>query len=142
MQPLVPPQAQAQAVPTHQPQAQAVPVPPVLPIGMHNVPFAVGQSGHPPNAQLLYGLLVPQNNEDHLLSVRQPMIVMYNCMIPKCFTCNLKYDPNFMCAPHNMVIRSKLGLLLMAAKFDAKTIQMGTTVSITSHVLEGNCQVQ
>ena len=89
MQPLVPPQAQAQAVPTHQPQAQAIPPPPVLPIGMDSVPLAVGQSGHPPNAQLLYGPLVPQNDEDHLLS------------------CDLKYDPNFMCAPHNMVIRSK-----------------------------------
>ena len=44
------------------PQAQAVPLPPVLPIGMCNVPLAVGQSDHPPNAQLLYGLLVPQND--------------------------------------------------------------------------------
>ena len=85
MQPLVPPKAEAQAVQTHQPQAQAVPLPPVLPIGMHNVPLAVGQSGHPPNAQLLYGPPVPQN-EDRLLSGRQPMIVMYNCMIQKCFT--------------------------------------------------------
>ena len=33
------------------------------------------------------------------------------------------------------------GGLLMARKFDAKTIQMHTTVLITSHVLEGNCQV-
>ena len=105
MQPLVPPEAQAQAVPTHQPQAQAVPLPAVLPIGMHNVPLAVRQSGHPPNGQLLYGPLVPQNDEDRLLSGRQPMIVMYNQMIYKCFTFDLKYDPNFMCAPHNMVIR-------------------------------------
>ena len=104
MQPLVTPQAQAQAVPAHQPQAKAIPLPPVLPIGMHNVPLAVGQIGHPPNAQLLYGLLVPQNDEDHL-SGRQPMIVMYNQMIQKCFTCDLKYDQNFMRAPHSMVIR-------------------------------------
>ena len=107
-QPLIPPQAQAKAAPTHQPQAQAVPVPLVLPIGMHNVPLAVGKSGHLPNAQLLYGPLGPQNDEDHLLSGRQPMIVMYNCMTQKCFTCDLKYDPNFMCAPHNIVIRSKI----------------------------------
>ena len=104
MQHLVPPKAQAQPVPTQQPQAQAAPLPPVLPIGMHNVPLAVGKLGHPPNVQLLYGPLVPQNDEDHLL---QPTIVMYNCIIQKCFTCDLKYDPNFMCAPHNMVIRSK-----------------------------------
>ena len=57
-QPLVPSQAQAQAEPTHQPQAQAIPLPPVLLIGMYNFPLAVGQSGHP-NAQLLYGPLVP-----------------------------------------------------------------------------------
>ena len=107
MQPLVPPQAQAQAVPTHQPQAQAIPPPLVIPTGMDNVPLAVGQSGHPPNVQLLYGLLIPQNDEDHLLSGRQPVTVMYNYMIQKCFTCDLKYDPNFMCAPHNMVVRSK-----------------------------------
>ena len=107
IQPLVPPQAQAQAVPTHQPQVQAIPPPLVIPIGMDIVPLAVGQSGHPPNVQLLCGLLVPQNDEDRLLSGRQPMIVMYSHMIQKCFTCDLKYDPNFMCAPHNMVIRSK-----------------------------------
>ena len=74
---------------------------------MDKVPLTVGQSGHPPNVQLLYGLLVPQNDEDCLLSGRQPTIVMYNNMIQKCFTCDLKYDPNFMCAPHNMVTRSK-----------------------------------
>ena len=107
MQPLVPPQAQAQAIPIHQLLTQAVPLPPVLPIGMHNVPLAVGQSGHPPNAQILYGPLVLQNDEDCLLSGRQPMTVMYNHMIQKCFTCDLKYDLNFMCAPHNMVIVSK-----------------------------------
>ena len=107
MEPLVPPQAQAQVVPTHQPQAQAVLLPPVIPIGMHNVPLAVGQSGHPPDAQLLYGPIVPQNDEDCLLSGRQPTCVMYNHMIQKCFTCDLKYDPNFMCTSHNMVIRSK-----------------------------------
>ena len=84
MQPLVPPQAQ--------PQAQAVPPPPVIPIGMDNVPLAVGQSGHPTNVQLLYGPLVPQNDEDRLLSGRQPMNVMCNCMIQKCFTCDVKYD--------------------------------------------------
>ena len=66
MQPLVSPQAQAQVVPIHQPQAQSIPLPPVLPIGMHNVPLAVGQSGHPPSVQLLYGPLVPQNDEDHM----------------------------------------------------------------------------
>ena len=33
------------------------------------------------------------------------------------------------------------GRLLMPGKFDAKTIQMCTTVLITSYVLEGNCQV-
>ena len=107
MEPLVPPQAQAQVVPTHQPQVQAVPLPPVIPIGMHNVLLVVGQSGHPPNAQLLYDPFVPQNDEDRLLSGRQPTLVMYNRMIQKCFTCYLKYDPNFMCVPHNMVIRSK-----------------------------------
>ena len=74
---------------------------------MHNVSLAVGQSSHPPSAQLLFGPLVAQNDEDCLLSGRQPAIVMYNRMIQKCFTCDLKYDPNFMCAPHNMVIRSK-----------------------------------
>ena len=56
MQPIVPLQAQAQPVPIQQPQAQATPLPPV--------PLAVGQSGHPPNAQLLYGSLVPQNDQD------------------------------------------------------------------------------
>ena len=91
----------------YQPQAQAVPLPPVIPIGMHNVLLVVGQSGHPPNAELFYGSLVPQNDEDRLLSGRQPTLVMYNRMIQKCFTCDLKYDPNFMCVPHNMVIRSK-----------------------------------
>ena len=45
MQPIVPPQAQAQPIPIQQPQAQAAPLPPV--------PLAVGQSGHRPNAQLL-----------------------------------------------------------------------------------------
>ena len=33
------------------------------------------------------------------------------------------------------------GGLLMARKFNAKTIQMHTTVLITLHVLEGNCLV-
>ena len=69
--------------------AQAVPPPLDIPIGMDNVPLAVGQSGHPPNVQLLYGLLVPQNDKDPLLSGRQPTIVMYNLMIQKCFTCDL-----------------------------------------------------
>ena len=42
-------------------------------------------------------------------------------MIQKCLTCDLKDDPNFMCAPHNMVIRSKTRQwrILMARKFDA-----------------------
>ena len=79
------------------------PLPPVAPIDMHNVPVPAGKSGH-----LLYGPLVPQNDEDRLLSGRQPAIVMYNRMIQKCFTCEVDFDPNFMCAPHNMVIRSKM----------------------------------
>ena len=37
---------------------------------------------------------------------RQPTIVMYNHMIQKCYTCDVRYDPNFMCLSH-MVIRSK-----------------------------------
>ena len=78
------------------------PLPPVAPIGMHNVPVPADQSGH-----LLCGPLVPQNDEDRLLSGRQPAIVMYNRMIQKCFTCEVDFDPDFMCAPHNMVIRSK-----------------------------------
>ena len=119
-QPQAPPTGQqAQAVPPcsvppNQPQAQApptgpqsAPLPPVFPIGMHNVPLAVGQRGYHPNAQLLYGPLVPQNDEDHLLCGRQQTIVMYNCIIQKCYTCNVRYDPNFMCPPHNMVICSK-----------------------------------
>ena len=52
------------------------------------------------------GPLVPQNDEDRLLCGRQPTIVMYNYMIQKCYTCDVRYDPNFMCPPHNMVIRS------------------------------------
>ena len=98
------PQPQAQAPPTG---LQGAPLHPVFPIGMHNVPLAVGQSGHHPNAQLLYGPLVPQNDKDRLLCGRQPTIVMYNPMIQKCYTCDVRYDPNFMCPPHNMVIRSK-----------------------------------
>ena len=65
-------QAQARAPPT---APQSAPLPPVFPIGMHNVSLAVGQSGHCPNAQLLYGPLVPQNDEDRLLCGRQPTIV-------------------------------------------------------------------
>ena len=57
----------------YQPQAQAVPLPLVIPIVMHYVPLAVGQSGHPLNVQLLYGPLVPQNDEDHLLSGSQQL---------------------------------------------------------------------
>ena len=98
------PQPQPQAPPTG---LQSAPLLPVYPIGMHNVPLAVGQNGHCPNAQLLHGPLVPQNYEDHLLCGRQPTIVMYNRMIQKCYTCDVRYDPNFMCAPHNMVISSK-----------------------------------
>ena len=98
--------SQAQAVPPNLPHAPPAPLqhplPPVAPIGIHNVPGPAGQSGH-----LLYGPLVPQNDEDQLLSGRQPAIVMYNRMIQKCFTCEVDFDPNFMCAPHNMVIRSK-----------------------------------
>ena len=56
---------------------------------------------------MLYGPLVPQNDEDRLLSGRQLTIVMFNCMIQKCYTCDLPYDVNFMCPPHNMVIWSK-----------------------------------
>ena len=105
---------------------------------MHNVPLAVVQLGHPPNAQILYGILVPQNDENCLLSGRQPTIVMYNCMIQKCFTCDLKYDPNFMCTPHNMVIRSKTKRwrIINGRRIQAKTIQICTTVLITTHVLE------
>ena len=62
---------------------QSAPVLPVFPIS-NNVPLAVGQSGQRTNAQLLYGLLVPQNDEDHLLCGRQPTIVMYNRMNKKC----------------------------------------------------------
>ena len=69
------------------------------PIGMHNTPLAVGQSGHHPNAQLFYGPLVPQKDEDCLLCGRQPTIVMYNHIIQKCYTCDVRYDPNFMCPP-------------------------------------------
>ena len=59
------------------------------------------------NVQLLYGPLVPQNDEDRLLCGRQPTIVMYNHMIQKCYTCDVRYNPNFMCLPHNMVICPK-----------------------------------
>ena len=69
------------SVPPNQPQAQApptapqsAPVPPVFPIP-DNVPLAVGQSGQHSNAQLLYGPLVPQN-DDHLLCGRQQTIAM------------------------------------------------------------------
>ena len=78
------------------------PLPPVAPIGVHNVPVPAGESGH-----LLYGPLVPQNDEDRLLSGQQPAVVIYNWMIQKCFTCEVDFDPDFMCAPHNMVIKSK-----------------------------------
>ena len=65
--------SQAQAIPPNLPHAPLQhPLPPVVPIGMHNVPVPAGQSGH-----LLYGPLVPQNDEDRLLSGRQPTIVMY-----------------------------------------------------------------
>ena len=97
------PQAQAQTPPT---TPQSAPVPPVFPIS-NNVSLAVGQSGQHTNAQLLYGPLVPQNDEDCLLCGRQPIIVMYNHMIQKCYTCDVRYDLNFMCPPHNMVICSK-----------------------------------
>ena len=97
--------SQAQAIPPNLPHAPPAPLqhplPPVAPIGMHNVPVPGGQSGH------LFGPLVPQNDEDRLLSGQQPAIVMYNRMIQKCFTCEVDFDPNFMCTPHNMVIRSK-----------------------------------
>ena len=99
------------SVPPNQPQApptapQSASVPPAFPIP-DNVSLAVGQSGQCTNAQLLYGPLVPQNDEDHLLCGRQPTIVMYNHMIQKCYTCDVRYDPNFMWPPHNMVICSK-----------------------------------
>ena len=75
------------SVPPNQPQAQApptapqsAPIPPVFPIS-DNVSLAVGQSGQHTNAQLLYGPLVPQNDEECLLCGRQPTIVMYSCMI-------------------------------------------------------------
>ena len=55
--------SQAQAVPPNLPHAPPAPLqhplPPVAPIGMHNVPVPAGQSCH-----LLYGPLVPQNDED------------------------------------------------------------------------------
>ena len=97
--------SQAQVPPNLPPAPHAPlqhPLPPVAPIGMHNVPVPAGGSGH-----LLYGLLVPQNDEDRLLSGWQPAIVMYNQMIQKCFTCEVDFDPDFMCTPHNMVIMSK-----------------------------------
>ena len=97
------PQAQAQAPPT---ALQSAPIPAVFPIS-DNVPLAVGQSGQRTNAQLLYGPLVPQNDEDRLLCGSQLTIVMYNHIIQKCYTCDVRYDLNFMCPPHNMVIRSK-----------------------------------
>ena len=97
--------SQAQAVPPNLPHAPPAPLqhplPPVAPICMHNVPVSAGQSGN------LFGPLVPQNDEDQLLSGQQPAIVMYNQMIQKCFTCEVDFDPHFMCTPHNMVIRSK-----------------------------------
>ena len=71
--------SQAQVPPNLPPAPHAPlqhPLPPVAPIGMHNVPVPAGKSGH-----LLYGPLVPQNDEDRLLSGRQPAIVMYNRMI-------------------------------------------------------------
>ena len=49
-----------------------------------------------------------------------------------------------LCVHHitwSLVQKPDGGGLLMARKFDAKTIQMCTTVLITLHVLEGNCQV-
>ena len=94
--------SQAQVPPNLPPAPLQHPLPPVAPIGMHNVPVPAGESGH-----LLYGPIVPQNDEDRLLSGQQPAIVMYNRMIQKCFTCEVDFDPDFMCASHNMVIRSK-----------------------------------
>ena len=91
------PQAVPQDVPQWsvtpiQPQTQAqhtVPQSVPLPPSMHNLPMEVGQSGQFFNAQSLYGPLVPQNDEDHLLCGRQPTIVMYNRMIQKCYTCDV-----------------------------------------------------
>ena len=81
----VPSQAQVPPNLPHVPHAPLQhPLPLVAPIGMHNVPVPAGESGH-----LLYGPLVPQNDEDQLLSGQQPAIVMYNQMIQKCFTCEL-----------------------------------------------------
>ena len=101
---LQPNQPQAQAPPT---APQLTPIPPVFPIS-NNFSLAVGQSGQHTNAQLLYGPLVPQTNEDRLLCGRQPTIVMYNRMIKKCYTCDVRYDLNFMSPhQHNIVIRSK-----------------------------------
>ena len=54
------PQAQAQAPPK---APQSAPIPLVFPIS-DNVSLAVGQSGQHTNAQLLYGPLVPQTDED------------------------------------------------------------------------------
>ena len=54
--------SQAQVPPNLLPAPHAPlqhPLPPVAPIGMHNVPVPAGKSGH-----LLYGPLVPQNDED------------------------------------------------------------------------------
>ena len=62
--------SQAQVPPNLPPAPHAPlqhPLPPVAPIGMHNVPVPAGESGH-----LLYGPLVPQNDEDRLLSGQQP----------------------------------------------------------------------
>ena len=61
----------------HNPQHH---IPPVFPIS-DNASLAVGQSGQRTNAQLLYGPLVPQTDEDRLLCGMQPTIVMYNRMI-------------------------------------------------------------
>ena len=106
--------------------------------------MAVGQSGQRTNAQLLYGPLVPQTDEYQLLCGRQPTIVMYNHMIKKCYTCDVRYDPNFMSPPHiiwSYTPKQEGPGLLMAEKLDAKTIQMHTTALITLHVSGRNYQV-
>ena len=64
-------------------------------------------------------------------------------MMKKCYTCDVRYDLNFM-SPHiiwSYAPKQEGPGLLMVEKLDAKTIQMHTTALITLHVSGRNYQV-
>ena len=105
------------------------PLPPVAPIGMQNVPVPAGESGH-----LLCGPLVPQNDEDRLLSGQQPAVVMYNRMIQK-FALHVKLILTMISCVHPTIWllgqRPEDGEFLTAKRFTAKLKQMHITALIT-----------